>query len=380
MDTMLKDKTTLGVLEDWDSFARARAPKADQQFNVKLKEVRELLMGTDGRPAHVSEFMLREVMTTSDFPLLFANTLERELLARFKPIPRQMRQIVRLGKGRDFRVIDRYRVDGLTKRLNKIVEKGEYLADKLDETRYYYNLEKYGRQADFSWEAWKNDDLGAFEDVPGRLAHAVINTEEWFITNLFWAAAGPRAAFFSIANGGAAVATPVLAIGSLEDGVEAMAAFTDPSGEPILNRPVSLVVGPALEFVARQILTSANKMWIVAAAAGIQAYPTTNVISQYGLKLIVNPWIPIVDTTTGATTWALFSDPNQCPAGELGQLRGHENPQIHMKSPDMVRVGGGLTDPFEGDFATDNIIFRVRHIMGGVTMDGQGGYASDGTV
>ncbi|MCK5610012.1 Mu-like prophage major head subunit gpT family protein [Candidatus Pacearchaeota archaeon] len=375
MATMLNE-----VMKDWDGYYAARRPKADPQYDIKLREMMALVEGSDGRPAHMREFMLKEAITTSDFPLMFADSLEREVLTKFKAIPKQMRQILRMGKVKDFRQVKRFRIDGATSRLNKVVEKGEYLATALTEEQYTYTLEKYGRQLDISWENIINDDLGAFNDIPDRLAHACSNTEEWFITNLYWAAAGPRAAFFSAANGGAAVGTAVLTIAALENAVEAMAAFVDPAGEPILNRPKYLVVGPALEFTARQILTSALKMWVEGTGANPTVHPTTNVIAKYGLQLIVNPWIPIVDTTTGATTWALFSDPKQIPAGEFGQLRGHENPQIHMKASDLIKVGGGSVSPFDGDFATDNVFYRVRQVMGGCTMDGQAGYASDGTV
>jgi hypothetical protein len=54
---------------------------------------------------------------------------------------------------------------------------------------------------------------------------------------------------------------------------------------------------------------------------------------------------------------------------ELGFLQGHEEPQITMKSPNAVMVGGGDVNAFAGDFDTDSIEFRVRHVVGGLAMD-----------
>ena len=108
--------------------------------------------------------------------------------------------------------------------------------------------------------------------------------------------------------------------------------------------------------------------------------PTTNVIAQYGLQLIINPWIPIIVTTGtfGQTTWALFSDPAEIAAAEFGLLAGHESPELFMKASNQARVGGGVAGPMDGDFETDNIFYKVRHVLGGVTLSGRAGYASDG--
>ena len=228
-----------------------------------------------------------------------------------------------------------------------------------------------------------NDDLAALKDTPMRFAKAARRAEEYFLTTLITDTNGPLDAVFSVARGGAAVAGNPLTIASLETGVEAMAGYTDQGSSPIMNKPKFLMIPPALEFTARQILTSANKMWLYGgddeALYTGGPMPTKNVIAQYGLELLINPWIPIVAATaTTNTQWYLFSSPADIPAIEFGHLRGHENPELFMKSSDQVTVGGGLTNPMGGDFATDNIFYKVRHCFGGVVLSGRAGYASDG--
>jgi hypothetical protein len=98
------------------------------------------------------------------------------------------------------------------------------------------------------------------------------------------------------------------------------------------------------------------------------------------VKLVINPWLPLISTTNGNTSWYLFADPNVGrPAIEVGFLIGHETPELFMKSPNATRVGGGLIDPTEGDFDTDAVEWKERHVFGGTLMDPKSGVASNGT-
>ena len=366
------------MLEGWEGYKCVGEGRKGADHDERLLEVINLLTNKSGMPSHLREFKLKEAMTTSDFPLLFGEVLDRQLLAGFKETPQVMAKICRRGQVRDFRQVHRYAISGGDERLAEVAEKGEYLASDRDESKYYYALKKYGRQFDISWEALINDDLQALRDTPQRFARAARRAEEYFLTSLFMNAAGPLAAYFSVALGGIAPVGTALTIGNLETGVEAMAALTDVGGSPIMNKPKYLMVGPGLEFTARQILTSAQKQWVeLGGAGGPLPYPTTNVIAQYGLELLINPWIPIVDTTSTAP-WYLFSDPADIPAAEFGLLRGHESPELFMKASDQVRVGGGVASPFDGDFATDNVLYKVRHCFGGVVLSSRAGYASTG--
>uniref|UniRef100_A0A6M3KUT9 Putative structural protein n=1 Tax=viral metagenome TaxID=1070528 RepID=A0A6M3KUT9_9ZZZZ len=372
------------LVEGWEGYNSIRTAKKRTDHDERLLEVVNLLTNKEGYASHKREYLLREAMTTSDFPYLFGEVLDRQLLAGFKDTPQVMPRICRPGRVKDFRTVHRYEISDGDQRLEKVAEKGEYLASDRDEAKYYYAISKYGRQFDISWEAIISDDLGALRDTPMRFAKAARRAEEYFLTSLFMDTNGPLDAVFSVARGGAAVAATPLTIGNLETGVEAMAAYTDQGASPILNRPKFLMIPPALEFTARQILTSATKMWIqgatTLAAAPDVARPMSNVISQYGLEILINPWIPIVAATgtVGATSWYLFSDPGDIPAAEFGLLTGHESPELFMKGSNQTRVGGGDASPMDGDFETDNIFYKVRHCFGGCVLSGRAGYASDG--
>jgi hypothetical protein len=375
-------KDFLSVTEDFKGFVKASAFNKPADYDKRIAETIALVYNTGGMAAHRRAYLLREALTTGDFPLLFGDVIDRQLLAAYKEAPTVMRQVCRQATVPDFRNVSRYAISDGDGRLAMVGEKGEYPESDRDEARFQYHVNKYGRKFDISWEAVINDDLGALNDTPDRFARAARRTEEFFITSLFWNAAGPIDAYFAGNGGAAAVAATPLTIANLEAAIAAMARYTDASAtEPIMNRPKFLVVTPNLELTARAILTSTTKMWIDQAGGGAPlAYPTTNIVPQMGLQLLVNYYIPLIVTagTLNATTWALFSDPGEIPAAEFGLLRGHETPEVFMKAPNQTRAGGGLAGPGDGDFETDDIIYKVRHVLGGVALDGRAGWASDG--
>jgi len=321
---------------------------------------------------HAREFLIREALTTSDFPYLFGDVLDRQVLAAYQAAPPDWRKYTKVSTNRDFKNSDRYRMSGGDDYLAEVSEKGEYLASPRTEARYRLQVAKYGRQFDISWEAMINDDLGALKDTPARFARAAIHSEARLVSNLY-----VHNVVLATAGRGNLSVNP-LTIANLETALEWFAAQTDVGGSPIYNRAKYLVVPPALELTARAILTSAQKMGLagattIAAAPDVWV-PTTNVVAGMGLELVVNPWITILDAASGnpltsVGAWYLFSDPANLAALEFAHLRGHEKPEICMKASDKVTIGGGAINALSGDFATDNVFYRVRAIMGGITED-----------
>jgi hypothetical protein len=84
----------------------------------------------------------------------------------------------------------------------------------------------------------------------------------------------------------------------------------------------------------------------------------------------MNPYLPILDTSASKnTTWYLIARLANGAAVQLNFLRGHESPELVMKNPNKLTLGGAIQDPLQGDFEQDAIDWRVRHIMGGVQID-----------
>ena len=378
----------LKLMEDWKGYVSVRDVRRGEGYEQKLKETIDLLSNARGMPAFRQEYLIREALTTSDFPLLFGDVLDRQVLASYKAVDPVWKKIVRMGTvNRLFPHVGgkRFAIHGGNAVLPLVGEKGEYLARSKSEVKYDVYAYKRGAQFDISWETMLADDLGALKDTPEVFAWAAVNTEHWLVTNTYAGDLGTHALGNLYDN---ATANEInsgvlpLTIRNLERTVALMHMFRDRSLTiPIKNRPKYLVVPPRLEFTALQILTSASKMWVEhITRAGYDPaetqmpYPTTNVIAQYGLELIVDPWLPIVDTNYGDFSWYLFAAPSDVAAIEVDHLSGHERPEICMKASDKVTLGGGPIGPMSGDFATDNILYRVRVCVGANKLDWRATY------
>lgn len=367
------------LMESWDGFTPASATGVSDEAVAKLVD---LIANKQRLPAHRYDYLMREVITTSDFPNLFGVAIDRQMLALYRNAQADWKSWFKVSTLPNFNTHRRHKVQGNDNFLPEVVEKGEYLVSPMSDAYYSIALKKYGRQFDISWEALINDSMGAFSNIPERFARAVSNSLARSAALTYSSATGPNAGLFGapITDVDGQLVTNLgvlpLTIGNLETTLQLMSLQTDVTGNPILVRGVHLVVPPQLEFTARQILTSATKMWTESAGGAATPYPMSNVVSQYGLQLHVDPWLPIVDATgTDDSTWYVFADPADGAAVEFATLRGYEDPEICMKASDKVTVGGGALSPFSGDFATDNILYRVRMVYGFDQMDPRFAYA-----
>ena len=98
---------------------------------------------------------------------------------------------------------------------------------------------------------------------------------------------------------------------------------------------------------------------------------SSNTVPQLNITGHVNPYLPIVDTSgNGNNTWYLFGRlTNAGYAARLNFLRGHESPEICMKNPDKITLGGAQVSAMEGDYSSDSVRWRVRHVLGGTQVD-----------
>ena len=337
----------------------------------------------DGRrPLHY----LKEAMTTSDFPYYFADVLDRQLLAAYKDWPKTWPAYCNRSTVPDFRQVKRFpQTYGVGAYLTAVNEQEEYPAEAAtDRAPYTYTVAKYGRRVPMSFETMVNDDLGFLDRLPKDLARAAYISEERYVTDLFVGADGPDGTFYAAGNSNVVTSNPALSIAGLQTAYTVLSAQTDSDGNPIYINAVVLVVPPALKVVAENIL-NATQLEITAEAAGgeydtgaEQRLITANWMRN-NVRIVVNPWIPIIASNSNTnTSWFLFADAQSGPpALELGFLRGYEAPQIFIKEPNQRRVGGAI-NMADGDFETDTIQHKVRHIFGGCTLDPKMSVASSG--
>jgi hypothetical protein len=338
-------------------------------------------------------YHFQEVMTTSDFPNLFGQIIDRQLLANYQEAPYTWKQWCAAKTVPDFRTVHRYVVNGSEAVLAEVPQQTEYPESKLSDGVYSYAVLKYGRRIPFSWESMVNDDLDGLKDIPARFGKAARRSEEKFATQLMFDANGPHASMYTAGNkniinigNGATATNPALTIQGVQDGFAVLGNMLDTDGEPITYDAVALVVPPALEVIAQNIMNATMLFLgglgqVGGGGAAGEAVQVNNWLKTK-IQLAVNAYIPIIVTsgTRGNTSWALVASPTQGrPAYEMGHLRGHEMPEVFIKTPNVQTVGGGANDPMNGDFDTDSIEYKVRHVFGGVRQEPKATVASNGT-
>lgn len=401
LESIRYQDASMQTLFGGDGRMARRARKHSPRYMRDLQEAAVFL--GDVLDGSMPTYYFHEALTTSDFPVLFADILDRQVLAKYTEWPVTWPAIAKQVTVRDFRDAKYFPpVYGADDALLAVPERTEYPEATLNEqAAITYQVKKYGRRLTFSWEASINDDLQQLTDIPERFARAARRTEQRAISNLYVDASGPHASLYTSANknqvitaNGAASNNPKLDIAGLQSAMTVLANMKDEMGEPMLIEAVTLVVPPALEIPARNIL-NATQIEVTQAGGVPNVANTTSSPTATGeqrlivqnwmrnnMTLVVDPYIPMIATTAnGATSWYLFANPNVSrPALIMAKLRGYEQPQVWVKDPDARSVGGGQVSPGDGDFELDGIVYRVRHVLGSAAIDAKMTVASNGSA
>lgn len=323
---------------------------------------------------------LTEAQTSSDFPLLTGDVLDRMMLARYRAFPSPYRRFMKTANTlRDFRTVRRIAADGLEGTWNTQPEEHELEYASMSETGYTYEPKKHALGTKISFEALMNDDLDAFQTAPDRLGRGGARTVAKFATELYIDANGPHASLYTVGNGNIVTGNPALSVAALNTAFSILGAFTDSDGEPIYIEEAVLVVGPALRVTANNIM---NQLTVDVTNTGGATGQTVRVNNWIvgNLQLEIDPYIPIVaSTANGSTTWALFADPSVGrPAAEVGFLTGFDEPQLYQKMSNTMRIGGGA-DQMAGDFSTMSQEYKGVIAFGGTRLDPKSTVASNGS-
>lgn len=355
-----------------------RNAKKSPQYLAKLGEAASFV--ADVYQGKRPTWHLKEALGTSDFSNLFGDILDRQLLANYLETPAVYRNFARVSTVPDFRTVKRFTLNGSEAVLPIVPQQAEYPESSVTDGAYSYTVQKYGRRIGFSWEAMIDDDLDALKDIPARFGRAARRSESKFVTGLYIDASGPHASLYTVGNANKVTSNPVLSTAALQTAMKVLAAQRDADSEPIFIDAMHLVVPPALEITALNILNALQMEVTESGGTSNQKLIAANWMKNR-LTLSVDPYIPVVaSTANGDTTWAVFASPsNGRPALEVGFLRGHESPEIFIKAPNTQAAGSGSVDAMNGDFDTDSVTYKVRHVFGGTRMDPKMTVASNGS-
>lgn len=286
--------------------------------------------------------------STSDFPLILGNTINRSLRAAYDEYEQEWKVLGRQANFQDFR--PRISVAlGEASALEKVKEGGEYKYGTLPEEGTQVKAEKWGKIIALTWEAIVNDDLNAFDKIPAALAASARNTESSVVWDLLLKdvkySDGVNV-FAAGHNNIAATAGPINAT-TLQAARTALRTQKGLDKKTFIRQtPKYLVVGPLNEMAAYQ--------WTSASYFPAQAGDQNPV---YNTQLVT-----IVDPAITDYTWFMVAEGAE--TFEWGYLDGE---------------GGMITDTREG-FEVDGVEVKARLVFGAGWVDYRGAYKNAGAA
>ncbi|MCP5197662.1 MAG: S49 family peptidase [Gammaproteobacteria bacterium] len=294
--------------------------------------------------------------TTSDFPVLLENVLNKILLESYQAAPDTWRKWCAVGNVSDFRPYKRIRL-GSFGNLDKLTEAGEYKHKAIpDGTAESVSIDTKANTTTLTRQAIINDDLGGFARIAQMLSRAAarsIEADAYILLVSNPAMDSDSTALFhanhgNLHTGGSAAA---ITMNSVDAARSAIKSQMDRSGKDYLDimEPFILLCPVAKAGAGRTVNESeydpdtANKL------------QRTNITRGIFSAIVNSPRL------TG-TAWYLLADPNQYPTFEVLFLNGQQVP---------------FSDRVESH-NVDGIMWLIRHDYGVNVVDYVGAFKNDG--
>lgn len=285
-------------------------------------------------------------MSTSDFPIILGNTVNRSLRAAYELQPRTFMPFCRRTNLNDFREITKAQLSGLVGDFEEVKEGGEYKYGKMTEAKESYKLVKYGKMLAITWETLINDDLDAFSRIPASIAAAAAQKQSdivWGILLNNPTMADGKAIFH--ADHGNLGSSSAINEAGLSAARKAMRIQKNLENRYINVAPRYMMIGPDKETEAQKLLQAT----IVATKTA-----DTNVFRSF-TELIVEPRV------TG-NKWFLSADPATIDTIEYAFLDGE----------------GELFTEQRTGFDVDGIEIKARMVFAAKAIDHRGLYYNPG--
>ena len=245
---------------------------------------------------------------TSDFKALLGSAVGRVLHETYDAYQPALKGVARQVNLPDFRARSIVRL-GDAPSLEKVNEHGEYKYGSMADTVNTWALSTYGRIIGLTRQAIINDDLDGFADLIRKFGVSAAQREAAELVAVL--TGNPKVDgvdLFSTTAGTLQTGTATaLALSSLAEATHLLRMQRDQGGALLAQSPGVLVVPSALEWTARQLLSSG---YTPTSAAGVQ---------PLALDLVVEPRLDAVSPTA----WYLVaSNQRALEYGYLDQAQG----------------------------------------------------------
>lgn len=322
----------------------------EDNSQISFKEVYVHITGDNrvtGFTRNCDQVRLREALSSASFSDVLGDSITRRMIAdyRSQTVYDIWRKLATVTNVNDFRTQERTRFGGYGD-LPAVAESGAYtaLTSPTDEAANYA-VSKRGGTEKVTLEMIKNDDVGAIQRIPIKLARAAKRTLGKFV--LDFVRTNPViydgvALFHATHNNLTTAALDATSLAAARLAVKTQAEFGI-GGDQIGVPARYLWVPDQLEEAAWNLFrrnTENDKTFV------------------QSLNLEVVP----VWYWTDANDWAISVDPDDVPIIEIGFLDGQQEPELFVQ--DNPTVGSMFTN--------DELTYKIRHVYGGNALDYRG--------
>lgn len=278
--------------------------------------------------AGVKEWV-RAAFSTATLPGILGNTANKILQAAFLGVPSAARIIAKKLTANDFKTHTGYRLGGKAI-MEEVGPGGELKHGTLSETSFTYEVGTHGEYLGLTRQQWKNDDLGAFTQIPTRIGRGAALALE----KKFWDLVIANTNNFFHANNKNLItgADTVLGLTGMDKAVQTLLEMVDDQSQPILISGKFLVVPPALAAEARRLFVS--DVWIPTGVANASKREAAANTYRGAYEPVVAPHLKAL-----TTAWYLFGDPNDVAAFGIAYLDGVETPTVEEVDPPPDMLG-----------------------------------------
>ena len=299
---------------------------------------------------------LGAVHTTTDFPLALAQVRDRVRRESYNPVESSVFGLARRRTANDFKLLRGIRTDAFD-RLIKRPEGGSVTYATFASTEDGYSVANYELAVGFTWEAWKNDDIGEFMIGLANLGVAARRTRALVTFEAILAGTTRQTMSGSIegtAGAGGPTAANVVALYQL------LAEQTNDDSKPMPRLLTDIAVPAKWAITGRQTLDSEHVV-----SGNTTARLRNN--AAFGLaNLLIEPMMAEVFGTGGGSNnvadWIGFDRSQEWL--EFAALAGYEaGPRTFTKLPDVLETLD------EGSFDKHELAVKMSDNIGAKVVD-----------
>lgn len=323
-------------------WAEKHAARSEQYAGMGFVEIAAECVGHRGniRTARQAvDIIERAFQSTSDFPAIFQNVLNKSLLARYELAEPTYKRISIERQFNDFRPHPMIRA-GEFPMLQPVTQAGEIKAGDTGDSGENITLKPYGVIFPISRQMIVNDELGAIDQILGSSGDAVRLFENATFFAMF--NANPTLsqdgnAVWHAKHNNLAAAGGVISVTNVGQGRASLRAMKSLTGFLLNVPPRIILTGPTQETSADQLVASISPQ-------------LTTSVNPFSGKLQ-----SVSDANITDNSWYLLADPNQLPCFVHGFLNGSNGPRVRTFEPFGTQ---GVQVSLEHDFACGAVDYR----------------------